>query len=460
MTHDEAIAFLHSRLNYESRGMPDQAELRVDRTAMLLDRLGRPQDRYPIIHVAGTKGKGSTATMIAALIADAGFKVGLHTSPHLASVEERFRVNGQAVAPKRFAELVEQVRPAVQAVDKRLGASQPPLTFFEITTALALLHFHRVEVQAAVVEVGMGGRLDSTNVVDPAVCVLTNISLDHTKQLGSTIAEIAGEKAGIIKPGKPVVSSAAAEDARVVIRERALRVGARLREWNVDFDVICEPRGLEGSDVEVATWRRRWPKLRIAPVGAHQCANAATAMAAIDALIESGLPLREEAIGPGLSRLAIPGRFEVLSSDPRVILDVAHNPASFEALAATLDAVLPPSGRGRRILVFAVSRDKDWRGMWQAIRGRFDTVVVTQYTSHQRALPASVLAAHVGKSGARVITTGSVEEAWLAVLKELESKGLRRTSSAASLSPDEDVIVATGSFYLVAELRDLPIPRH
>lgn len=455
MTHEEAIAFLNSRLNYESRGMPDQAELRVDRTALLLEHLGRPQDHYRIIHVAGTKGKGSTATMIANLLTDAGLQVGLHTSPHLHAVEERFQVNGRPISSEQFADLVEEMRPLVQEVDARIGPSQPSLTFFEITTALSLLHFHRAQVDVAVIEVGMGGRLDSTNVVDPTVCVLTTISLDHTKQLGSTLEAVAREKAGIIKAGKHVVSGVVATEAQRVIRERSSLVGARLRELRVDFDFTFQSLGLEGSLVDATTWRGAWPAMRVAPIGAHQCANVATALATMDALMDAGLSLPRDRIGHGLARLAIPGRFEVMASRPWWIVDVAHNPASFEALAATLDAVAPKSDRRRRILIFGVSRDKDWRGMCKAVQGRFDTVVLTQYTAHARALPVATLAEHFRDSGMRVLVTSNTREAWQTAMAELPVAEPVPSAPCRDIPSSDDLILASGSFYLVAELREM-----
>ncbi|MBY0588722.1 bifunctional folylpolyglutamate synthase/dihydrofolate synthase, partial [bacterium] len=227
MADDRTRAFLESRLNYESRGMPALAELRVDRTAMLVEELGQPHHRLRVVHVAGTKGKGSTSTMIATLLRESGHRVGLHTSPHLLQVEERFRIDGIPILPTLFDQLIDEMRPAIDRVDELLSPTQPSLTFFEITTALTLLYFARERVDWAVIEVGMGGRLDSTNVVDPQVSVITSISLDHTRQLGDTIAQIAFEKAGIIKPGKPVVSTVRAPDAIPVIQRKAQEMESR-----------------------------------------------------------------------------------------------------------------------------------------------------------------------------------------------------------------------------------------
>lgn len=454
MTHDEAIAFLNARLNYESRGMPDQAELRVDRVAALLDLLGRPQDRYPILHVAGTKGKGSTSTMLAALLGDAGLRVGLHTSPHLRSVEERFQVDGRPIRPEELARLTAEIAPAAARIDERLAPAQPELTFFEITTALALLHFARSGVDAAVVEVGMGGRLDSTNVVDPAVCVVTNVSFDHTRQLGNTLAEIATEKAGIIKAGKQVVSGVRDEEARRRIVERCETVGATLREVGRDFGGASRSLGLEGSVVEAWTWRRRWPALRLAPVGPHQAANAALALAAVEAFLDAGASLSAAGIGPSLSSLSIPGRFEVVSRRPTVVLDVAHNPASFRALRDTCAGVLPAGHKGRRILVFGASREKDCRGMIAAVGGLFDRILVTRYSANQRALDADEVLASIDAGPACVPVGGGPEEALRLAKAEL-SGGSAESSETdpAGIGRDEDVICVAGSFYLVAEVR-------
>lgn len=460
MTYDEALAFLNSRLNYESRGMPAQAELRVDRTAILLEKLGRPHDQYRVIHIAGTKGKGSTAMMIAALLEESGFNVGLHTSPHLFRVEERFRVNNRPISSTMFAAMITEMRPAIDEVDAVLRDSQSELTFFEITTALTLLYFARQQVDFAVVEVGMGGRLDSTNVVDPAVSVITSISLDHTKQLGETIPEIAREKAGIIKSGRPVVSSVLDPAAKNVIEERARDVDASLFQLGEQFQYIDRPLGLEGTEIQLTTWRRRWPSLRVGPIGDHQSANAATALAVMD-LLESQQTSFPALPGKSLATIRLPGRAEIYHRDPFVLLDVAHNPASFEALTKTLRQVIPPGHKGKRVFVFGTSRDKDWVKMLRTIDGIFTHIILTQYHGNQRALPADEVRPHLQNLNADISVIINPHEAWMhaAAIVGRVSLDIDASMSYSGQSPIrsvEDIICVAGSFYLFSELLGPP----
>lgn len=242
--HDRqsAFDFLFGRINYERTSLVPYStgEFKLDRIRRLLAALGDPHKKFPAIHIAGTKGKGSTAAMMASILQVAGYRVGLYTSPHLNSLEERFVVNGQLCSEPEFVSLVQEIQRAVHEIaEQELSGVSPPLgehTFFEITTALGLLHFARQNVDAAVLEVGLGGRLDSTNVCLPAVCIITTISFDHTRQLGNTLALIAAEKAGIIKPGVPVVSGVTNDEPREVIRVIAAQQNAPLYERTIDFD--------------------------------------------------------------------------------------------------------------------------------------------------------------------------------------------------------------------------------
>ena len=218
MTYEQAIRFWFDRVNYEQRS-PKPSDLKLDRMRALLARLGDPQQYLRIVHVAGSKGKGSTSAMLAAILRRAGYRTGLYTSPHLCRVEERIQVDGAAISAEELAVLMEDLRPAVEALDARRPAGTAGVTFFEIATALGLLHFIRRRVEAAVLEVGLGGRFDATNVCSPLVAVLTSISYDHQQQLGNTLASIAREKAGIVKPGRPTVSGVRAPEARAVIED-------------------------------------------------------------------------------------------------------------------------------------------------------------------------------------------------------------------------------------------------
>ncbi len=315
-----AIRFLTDRIDYERTwAMPYNASrLGLDRMRQLLYRLGNPGLDLPIVHVAGTKGKGSTSAMIAAALVAAGYRTGLFTSPHLEGVEERMAVDGNACPPGELVELVRLVRPAVEAMDRLAAGGPGPAgpTYFEITTAMALLHFARQGCQAVVLEVGLGGRLDATNVCAPRVAVITSISFDHTQELGDTLAAIAGEKAGIVKPGVPLVSGVVQPEPREVIRTVCRQRGCPLIERGTDYDFDYEPPRNAQLGGQTGRVRFRTPEgsqdFRLGLLGRHQAANAATALAVLDQLRRSGWRLPEAAVGRALAGLAWPARIELV----------------------------------------------------------------------------------------------------------------------------------------------------
>ena len=443
--YQETLDFLYGRLNYERLGMPRiPTELRLGRMRRLLRRLGDPQRALRIVHVAGTKGKGSTSAMIAAALTASGVRTGLFCSPHLHRLEERFSLDGRAASPEELVALTDSVRPAVAAFDAR-GALQDQrgLTFFEITTAMGLLHFAEQNAGAVVLEVGLGGRLDSTNVVHPALSVVTSISFDHTRQLGHTLEAIATEKAGILKRGRPAVSGVLGAEARGAIARIARRRRSPLRELGVDFSYRYEPptppltRPSAGS-VAVRTWRREWGRLELPLLGAHQAHNAAVALASLDALAEIGLTVDREAVARGFAALRWPARIEVLGESPWVVIDGAHNVASAEALAETLRTNFPPA---RRTLVFGTTRDKDLRGQLRALLPCFETIVATRYVENPRAVAPEEVAAAVFEIDGRMARTASEPAEALAV--------------ARSETPGDGLICVTGSLFLAAETRAL-----
>ncbi len=305
MTYEEAIQFWFGRVNYEQK-TPQPDDLKLQHMRSLLARLGDPQDRLRILHVAGSKGKGSTSAMLAAMLQAAGYRTGLFTSPHLVAVEERMQVDRQPIARAELAALMAEMREA-----SRVGGLERELTFFEVGTALGFLHFVRRRVDVAIVEVGLGGRFDSTNVCRPLAALITSISLDHTQVLGDTPEQIAREKAGIIKPGRPTVSGVRAAGPRGVIAETCRRRGSPLRQIDSDFRYTYEPALIgeqdeRGSVAHVQTWRRAWPDLHLGLIGEHQARNAALAVAAIELLGELGLPVPEAAVRTGLATVRWP----------------------------------------------------------------------------------------------------------------------------------------------------------
>jgi len=447
-----AQRFLFGRIDYErARTMPYRSRtFKLDRMRELLDRLGNPQRALPAVHVAGTKGKGSTAAMIGAVLRASGYRTGVFTSPHLDRLEERLAVDGQPCTEAELVALVEQLVAPVRAMDEAAGRRSPPEdgpTYFEVVTAMAMLHFARRKVDLAVLEVGLGGRLDSTNVCRPLVSAITSISLDHTRQLGDTLESIAGEKAGIIKPGVPVVSGVTDPGPREVIREACRRLGSRLVELGVDFDVDYRPplRLDRAPAMASIDFRQTTPGaetecrgVSVSLPGRHQAANAAVALAALAEVRRSGRTIPDEAIRAGLQDLDWPCRVEVVARRPAVVLDSAHNVASIDALARVLDESFCAR---RRLLVFATTQEKDARGMLSRLVGPFDEVFLTRYLNNPRSVPPEELGALVGE------LTGRQPH-----LCETPARAWEQARRAAA--PD-DLICATGSFFLAAEVRAL-----
>ena len=447
---ESASAFLRSRIDYERTSTVPYGhrDFRLDRMRELLARLGNPQDALRIVHVAGTKGKGSTAAMIASVLSAAGLRTGLYSSPHIDRVEERLAIDGAACPADELTRLVERLRDPVLALydlpPPDPHTSNRP-TYFEIITALALVRFAEARVEAAVLEVGLGGRLDSTNVCRPAVSVITSISFDHMQQLGHTLAAIAGEKAGIIKPEVPVVSGVTADEPRDVIAAAARANHCRLVELGRDFTFDYEPpRALEqapaygrlsfrsaaaGSECELTD-------IELSLVGRHQAANAAVALATLGELRRLGWPIPESAVRQGLAGVRWPARIEVLSRRPTVVLDAAHNVASIEALVTVLAESFTP---GPRLLVFATTRDKDARGMLRALLPAFDQVIFTRYLENPRGTPIEELA--------------SISAELLDMTPELCPDPASAWRRAQELATPEHLICITGSFFIAAEVQ-------
>jgi dihydrofolate synthase/folylpolyglutamate synthase len=460
--YQDALDFLFSRIDYERATVIayDRREFRLDRMRELLCRLDNPHEAFPIVHVAGTKGKGSTAAMIAAVLAAAGYRTGLYSSPHLERVEERMAVDGCPCAPADFIELVARVRPIVESMDDRAeqsnSAGRP--TYFEVTTAMALVEFARRRVDAAVVEVGLGGRLDSTNVCQPAVSVITSISFDHMKQLGNSLASIAREKAGIIKPGVPVVSGVTDREPRCVITETARERRCALAQLGEHFDLsYTAPQNLQANASRgrmsfvsrIPGQEHFYEDLELGLVGRHQATNSAVALATLAQLRARGWVVPEGAVREGLAAVCLPARVEVVARRPVVIVDAAHNEASVASLLDTLEESFSAQ---RRWLIFATTQDKPVREMLAQLLPRFEGVVLTRYLNNPRFVPVEELgslAAQVaaelngaaGKRGANWLhCCASPTEAW---------------HYARTLASPDDLICVTGSFFLAAEMRGL-----
>jgi dihydrofolate synthase/folylpolyglutamate synthase len=418
--YNQALDYLYSFVDYSLKHSSElaKADFNLNRMFALMESLGDPQTKYPIIHVAGTKGKGSTSALCAAGLQAAGYKTGLYTSPHLEDFVERIRINGEPISHEQLADLVDEIKPHVAKIEM--------LTTFEITTALAFMAFAKYGCTAAVFEVGLGGRLDATNIVTPKVSVITSLSYDHMAVLGNTLALIAGEKAGIIKPGVPVVSSPQKDEALEVL----LRVAS---EKNSDITLVGRDVGFErvGSSLEGQKLRIQNSEFRIPLLGAHQIENAATAYAALKA---SGIPITDEQIQTGFSQVQWRARFEIARLDPPVIFDSAHNQDSFEKLRETLEEYFP----GKKIyLIFGASEDKNIPGMFAEMKAKIQKIMITR-ADHPRALSVEQIAGLADQAGAE----------WEAVVPVKDA--LRRALELSA--KDGSIVLSAGSMFVTAEV--------
>jgi dihydrofolate synthase/folylpolyglutamate synthase len=418
MTYSSAVAYL---FRLQKHGI----KLGLATMTTLMVRLGMPQTRYRTLHIAGTNGKGSTAAMAAAMLQAAGYRVGLYTSPHLVEFRERIRVNGEMIAELQVARLTEQLQ----------ALCQPDLspTFFEYTTAMAFQHFADLGVDVAVLEVGLGGRFDATNVVTPMACAVTTISLDHQEYLGKTRSSIAFEKAGIIKPGVPVVVGRLEDDAWRTIERVARERQAPVFRLNEDF---CT----EGETPQQFSYRgpgMRYDGLTCALGGRHQLDNAACALALLGAAAPQGMTVTVEAVRAGLRGVNWAGRLEVVDHRPTILVDGAHNPAAAMAVADYLTRSNRSHPSRPVVLVLGMMRDKDHRGFVEPLRGLVDEVVLTQAD-----LPRSATAQELQASLEGLLSHPHV------VSSLSDAMALAR-----QLATPEGLVCVTGSLMLVGECK-------
>ena len=434
IAYNKALDYLYSFVDYSLKHSSElaKAEFNLDRMFALMEGLGNPQNDYPIIHVAGTKGKGSVSALCASALQAGGYKVGLYTSPHLTDYCERIQINGESISHEFMTGLVEEIKPAVLRV--------PFLTTFEITTALGFMAFAKQGCNAAVIEVGLGGRLDATNVVMPRVSVITSLSYDHMAVLGDTLGKIAGEKAGIVKEGVPVVSAPQNEEALEVLeRVAGLKSSSFILVGkDVKFEKLTS--SLDGQSLHIVDDLRRSTlrpgsgqalDLRLPLLGNHQLENAATAYAALQA---SGIPISDEATQKGFSRVKWRARFEIARREPPVIFDSAHNNDSFAKLYQTLEEYFP----GRQVyLVFGASEDKNIPGMFAEMKTKIRKLIVTR-ADHPRALEPEKIIELADQAGLESEAVSPVEAAFGRAL-ELSEK-------------DGSIVLSAGSMFVTAEV--------
>lgn len=422
--YQAALDYLYSFIDFSRTRQENLAPENFDLSRMhaLLASLGDPHRDYASIHVAGSKGKGSVSAFCVSVLHHAGYRVGLYTSPHLEHFCERIQTNQRRIPEKDMAVLIDEIKPHIAAV--------PGVTTFEITTALAFLFFARQQVEIAVFEVGLGGRLDATNVITPLVSTITSISLEHTAILGDTLAKIAGEKAGIIKPGVPVVSAPQESEAEVVLAAESAKQGTEFLPVDKYYTFHSLTRSLDGQTFRIeALHEANEIELDIPLLGSHQIENAVVAFAALQEAAKRGFPLKQSQIKEGFSRAFWPGRFEILHRDPFVIIDSAHNPESIRKLRLTLEEYLP---KRTIVMVFGCSEDKDAAAMLAEIAPLCRHIIATR-SIHPRAMQPQVIVDQVAPLGVPSSATADIESA---------------LNEATQRVPKNGVIMITGSVFV------------
>lgn len=434
MNYSQSQEYLNSFINYEQ--IPGISYIQpgygLEHVEELLRRMADPQLAAKTIHIAGTKGKGSVAAMIASGLSAAGYKTGLYTSPHFHTLRERICIDGSLISEAEFAAAMAAIRPHIESMKQDAGFRQ--LTYFEALTVLAFAYFRKEHVDFQVLEVGLGGRLDATNVARPLVCIITPVSLDHTQILGNSLQEIAREKAGIIKPDCRVVLSPQSEEAALVISDICHEKQAKVVQVGRDISWHKTGGDFSHQSVVVETRKNNY-RVSIPLLGDYQLENAAAAVAALEILASAGFAISAADITQGLAGVKWPGRFHILQQDPTVLVDGAHNVASAKRLVSNIRAYF---GRARIILVFGTSGDKDIPGIISELVSLSPQVIVTQAPQSRAASP-STLAAEFSKRGIEAEISESVP---------------RAISQALAKADRTELVCVTGSLFVVAEALD------
>ncbi len=429
-SYNDAIDTLYDFINYElkrqDRYSPDVMTL--DRPRELLEKLGNPQQRYPTIHLTGTKGKGSVGAMSASILQAAGYRVGLYSSPHLQDFRERFQINQELISQDDLAQIVYDIKPALDAVEG--------ITWFEVVTALAFEYFARQQVDIAVIEVGLGGRLDATNVLTPLVSIITSLSFDHIHLLGNSLASIAAEKGGIIKPGIPVISAPQQLEAQTVLKRIASEHNAPLTLVGTDWEYRSLSATRNGQSIVATHKNGTETTYTTALTGEHQAINTAVTIAAIEQVVASGIEVSDTAIQEGLRTVNWPGRLEVVQENPLVVLDAAHNRASAKWLRESLSTLF----NARPItLVFGAKGDKDIHGMMEELLPIVDQIIITQAVDSRAESPEEIvnIIQDIGYQGE------------IQVIPVVSNAIAAATTSVG----DTGMVCLTGSLYVVGEAR-------
>ncbi len=434
MDYQQAVEYIFSYMDYEvwPRAPHTAANYDLRRVEELLSRIDNPHRRAKSVHIGGTNGKGSTAAMIASVLTASGYTTGLYTSPHLHNLRERIRVDGELIFEEELAAVVTRLRPEVEAVNQKVTYGR--LTAFELLTALAFAHFVGKGAEFQVLEVGLGGNFDATNVIIPEVCIITSISLDHTEVLGNSLAEIAAEKAGIIKPGGVVVTSAQPEEAARVIEDASVNRGAKLVRVGHDVTGQGISFDMNGQRLRVKG-RLDSYELFIPLLGQHQVDNATTAVAALEVLAEKGFNISQGSIADGLARTSWPGRLQVVSRHPLIVVDGAHNTAGARSLRESLQQYFDFE---RAILIIGASDDKNIAGIVSELAPLFNKAIATR-SRHPRAVAPAAVVTEFARYGLETEVVDDVPEA---------------LSRAVALAGDKDLVCVAGSLFVIAEAID------
>ena len=435
-SYAKALRFLASLSDYEHLRIVryNAQNFDLDRMRTLLRKLNNPQDKFRSVHIAGTKGKGSTCAMIASMLQANGYKVGLYTSPHLNDIRERIQINGHMISHADFARIVKQIEPLV-------NKSRPVPTYFDVLTAVAFQYFAEHKVDIGVIETGLGGRLDSTNVLKPEVTAITSISKDHMQQLGYTLPKIAEEKAGIFKPGVPALTVQQPPEVESVLQRSAEKVGAPFDVCgkSIEFSYRFESSRMLGphNRICLTTPNSKFEHLAVPLLGEHQAINCGLALSVIDRLKTRGLALNDSRSMEGLAKTNIPGRMEMISQIPRIIVDGAHNAASLDAMMRAIGQHVPYDSM---VVIFGCCADKDVSGMLDRITSGADKVIFTKVNNIRTANPDELAAAYVEQYGKMAQVARSLQDAL-----DIANRAVTK----------EDLICITGSFYLVGEAKKL-----
>ncbi|MBI2472442.1 MAG: bifunctional folylpolyglutamate synthase/dihydrofolate synthase [Planctomycetes bacterium] len=437
-SYEDAQGFLYKAIDYEKliSYQYNTSTFSLDRMVKMIEYAGNPHRRFPSIHITGTKGKGSTSIMMSTILERAGLRTGLFTSPHLIDLKERIQINHQNISEQEFASNLNELRPYIQHLRDIEPSASP--TFFEILTAMCMLYFKRKQVDIAVLEVGLGGRLDSTNVVIPQVSVITNVGFDHTAILGNTLSSIAYEKAGIIKQGVPVVSAVESPEALSVIEKTCKEKDARLYLLGRDIWVeeIRSPKSEKGLLCKIRTWRHTYPGIFLPLVGAHQARNCALALGALEIMREQGnISIDDETIREAIAHVYCPARIEVVGENPLIILDYAHTVDSMKFLRESL---LGNFTFNKLILVLGFSQDKDLDNILKEIVTVGDSIIVTRSKNPRAATPEDLFQRIEKLCGKRAEIFDNTQAAVIAARQKVSK---------------DDLVCITGSAYVAGEAK-------